>query len=128
MTNLIKEKKFHFDIPAGKRKERIDLFLSTTIENATRSRIQKLIEADLVSVNGKKIKSSYKVQPGDFVDVSIPITPRPEENEPEEIPLNIIFEDDFLLIVNKEAGMVAHPAYANYTGTLINALQHHVKK
>ena len=128
MTNLIKEKTFHFEIPSGKRKERIDLFLSTAIENATRSRIQRLIEADLVSVNGKNIKSSYQVQPGDIVDVSIPITPRPEENEPEEIPLNIIYEDDYLLIVNKEAGMVAHPAYANYTGTLVNALLHHVNK
>ena len=128
MTNLIKEKKFHFELPAGKRKERIDLFLSTAIENATRSRIQKLIEAELVWVNGKNIKSSYQVQPGDIVDVSIPITPRPEENEPEEIPLNIIYEDDYLLIVNKEAGMVAHPAYANYTGTLVNALLHHVNK
>ena len=128
MTNLIKEKKFHFEIPSGKRKERLDLFLSTAIENATRSRIQKLIEADLVWVNGNKIKSSYQVQPGDIVDVTIPITPRPEENEPEDIPLNIIFEDDYLLIVNKEAGMVAHPAYANYTGTLVNALLHHVNK
>src|SRR5674476_886121 len=128
MTNLIKEKKFHFEITAGKRKERIDIFLSTAIENATRSRIQKLIEADLVSVNSKNIKSSYQVQSGDIVDVSIPITPRPEENKPEEIPLNIIYEDDYLLIVNKEAGMVAHPAYANYTGTLVNALLHHVNK
>jgi 23S rRNA pseudouridine1911/1915/1917 synthase len=128
MTNLIKEKKFHFEIPSGKKKERIDLFLSTSIENATRSRIQKLIEASLVSVNGKNIKSSYLVQPGDIVDVSIPITPRPEENEPEDIPLNIIYEDEYLLIVNKEAGMVAHPAYANYTGTLVNALLHHVNK
>ena len=73
MTNLIKEKKFHFEIPAGKRKERIDLFLSTAIENATRSRIQKLIEAEHVLVNSKNIKSSYSVQPGDIVDVSIPI-------------------------------------------------------
>jgi 23S rRNA pseudouridine1911/1915/1917 synthase len=128
MTNLIKEKTFHFEIPFGKRKERIDLFLSTAIENATRTRIQRLIEADLVIVNGKKIKSSYQVQPGDIVDVTIPISPRPEENEPEEIPLNIIYEDEYLLIVNKEAGMVAHPAYANYTGTLVNALLHHVNK
>jgi 23S rRNA pseudouridine1911/1915/1917 synthase len=128
MTNLIKEKTFHFEIPAGKRKERIDLFLSTAIENATRNRIQKLIVAELVTVNQKYIKSSHLIQPGDIIDVTIPISPRPEINEPEEIPLNIIYEDEYLLIVNKEAGMVAHPAYANYTGTLVNALLHHVKR
>jgi 23S rRNA pseudouridine1911/1915/1917 synthase len=128
MANLIKEKKFRFEIPAGKRKERIDLFLSTSLENATRSRIQKLIDARLVWVNSKNVKSSYLVKPDDIIDVTIPITPRPENAEPEEIPLNIIYEDEFLLIVNKAAGMVAHPAYANYTGTLVNALLHHVKK
>jgi 23S rRNA pseudouridine1911/1915/1917 synthase len=128
MTNLIKEKKFHFDIPAGKKKERIDLFLSTSIENATRTRIQKLIDANLVTVNHKFIKASYLVQAGDIIEVTLPITPRPEDNEPEDIPLNIIYEDEYLLIVNKEAGMVAHPAYANYTGTLVNALLHHVNK
>ncbi|MDR3611179.1 MAG: RluA family pseudouridine synthase [Ignavibacteriaceae bacterium] len=128
MTDLIKEKTFRFEMPVGKRKERIDLFLSTAIENGTRNRIQKLIEANLVKVNQKYIKSSYQVQPGDIIDVTIPISPRPKENEPENIPLNIIYEDEYLLIVNKEAGMVAHPAYANYTGTLVNALLHHINK
>ena len=105
MTNLIKEKKFHFEIPAGKRKERIDLFLSTSLENATRSRVQKLIEAGLVWINSKNVKVSYLVKPGDIIDVTIPITPRPENAEPEEIPLDIIYEDEYLLIVNKKAGM-----------------------
>src|SRR3970282_674878 len=127
MTNLIKEKRYRIEVPPGKKKERIDLFLSSQIENATRSRIQKLIEADLVKVNGKTVKPSYLVQPNDIIEASHPITPRPEEAEPEEIPLNIIYEDEFLLVVNKPAGMVAHPAYANYTGTLVNALLHHSK-
>src|SRR3970282_2318513 len=127
MTNLIKEKRYRIEVPPGKKKERIDLFLSSQIENATRSRIQKLIEADLVKVNGKTVKPSYLVQPNDIIEASHPITPRPEEAEPEEIPLHIIYEDDFLLVVNKPAGMVAHPAYANYTGTLVNALLHHTK-
>ncbi len=127
MTNLIKEKRYRIEIPAGKKKERLDLFLASQIENATRSRIQKLIEANLVTVNGKTVKASYLVQPYDIIEASHPITPRPEENEPEEIPLDIVYEDEYLLVVNKPAGMVAHPAYANYTGTLVNALLHHTK-
>jgi len=127
MAKLIKEKKYRIEVPAGKKKERIDLFLASQIENATRSKIQKLIEADLVTVNGKAVKPSYLVQPNDVIEATHPITPRPEETEPEEIPLDIVYEDEFLLVVNKPAGMVAHPAYANYTGTLVNALLHHTK-
>jgi len=125
---LIKEKKYRFEIPEGKNKERIDTFLTNTIENATRSKVQKIIEADLVTVNGKVVKSNYKVKPFDIIEAIQPISPRPENVEPEEIPLNIVYEDDYLLVVNKPAGMVAHPAYANYTGTLVNALLHHSQK
>ena len=125
MTKMIKEKKYRFEVPEGKTKERIDTFLANTIENATRSKVQKIIEADLVTVNGKVVKSNYKVKPFDVIEAVQPIAPRPEDVEPEEIPLNIVYEDDYLLVVNKPAGMVAHPAYANYTGTLVNALLHH---
>jgi 23S rRNA pseudouridine1911/1915/1917 synthase len=125
MTKMIKEKKYRFEVPEGKTKERIDTFLANTIENATRSKVQKIIEANLVTVNGKVVKSNYKVKPFDIVEAVQPISPRPEDVEPEEIPLNIVYEDDYLLVVNKPAGMVAHPAYANYTGTLVNALLHH---
>ena len=127
MAKLITEKKYRIEVPAGKKKERLDVFLASQIENATRSRIQKLIEANLVTVNGKNVKASYTVLPNDIIEVSHPITPRPEEAEPEEIPLDIVYEDEFLLVVNKPAGMVAHPAYSNYTGTLVNALLHHTK-
>ena len=127
MSNLISQKKFLIDVPEGKRKERIDTFLTHHIENTTRSKIQKAIEAGLVKVNGIVVKSNYQVKPFDKVEAIQIISPRPEDVEPEEIPLDIIFEDDYLIIVNKPAGMVAHPAYANYTGTLVNALLHHTK-
>ncbi len=128
MVKLIKEKKYRFEVPEGKKKERLDLFLTHAIENATRSKVQKLIEANLVTVNGVNVKSNYQVKPSDVIEAVHPITPRPEDAEPEDIPLNIIYEDDYLIIINKPAGMVAHPAYANYTGTLVNALLHHTKK
>ncbi len=127
MTNLVKEKTYRIEVPAGKKKERLDIFLSNCIENATRSKIQKLIEAHFVTVNAKFVKPSYKVLPYDLIVATYPVTPHPENAEPEDIPLNIIYEDEFLLVVNKPAGMVAHPAYANYTGTLVNALLHHTK-
>ena len=125
---LIKEKKYHFEVPEGKKKERLDLFLTHAVENATRSKIQKLIDADLVTVNGATVKSNYLVKPNDIIEAVHPVSPRPENADPENIPLDIVYEDEYLLVVNKPAGMVAHPAYANYTGTLVNALLHHTKK
>ena len=128
MSNLISEKKYRIKIPDGKKRERLDIFLTKSIENATRTKIQRLIEAGLVTVGSKNIKPSYIVMPGDEIEATIPISPRPETAEPEEIPLNILYEDDYLLVVNKPPGMVAHPAYANYTGTLVNALLFHSQK
>ncbi len=125
---MITKKKYRFEIPEGKKKERIDLFLTGSIENATRSKVQKLIEAELVTVNKKFVKPSYQVQSKDIIEVDIPVSPRPEYAEPEDIPLDIIFEDEYLIVINKPAGMVVHPAYSNYTGTLVNALLHHTKK
>jgi len=127
MANIISEKKIKIEIPQGKRKERIDTFLAAAIENATRSKAQKFIDDGLVLVNNKTVKASYQVTPGDVIDITIPISPRPDEIEPENIPLEIVYEDEYLIIVNKPAGMVAHPAYANFTGTLVNALLHHTQ-
>lgn len=127
MANIITEKKIVIEIPQGKRKERIDTFLAAAIENATRTRAQKFIDEGYVLVNGKTVKSSYQVAPGDVIDITIPISPRPDEIEAEDIPIEIVFEDEYLLVVNKPAGMVAHPAYANFTGTLVNALLHHTQ-
>lgn len=125
MSEIISEKKYEFLIPEGKQKERLDVFLTNSVENTTRSKVQKLIESKNVTVNGKFVKASYLVQPNDVIIATHPITPRPEKVEPEDIPLNIVYEDEYFLIINKPAGMVTHPAYANYTGTLVNALLYH---
>lgn len=128
MSKIITEKKIRIEIPEGKRKERIDVFLANSVENATRSRIQKLIKSNLVTVNNKAVKPNYLISPGDKIEITIPVTPRPEETEPEDIPLNIVYEDDYIIVVNKPAGMVAHPALGNYSGTLVNALLHYTQK
>ncbi len=125
MTKIINERKLNIKITEGKKKERLDLYLANNVERATRSKIQKLIKADLVKVNGKLEKANYLICPGDEIEITIPITPRPEDTEPEDIPLKIVYEDDHILIVNKPAGMVVHPSLGNYTGTLVNALLHY---
>lgn len=116
---------FRIVVDKGQSLLRLDKFLMHRIENASRNRIQHAIEAGSVLVNGKEAKSSYKVKPLDEISVVLPHPPRDTEVYPENIPLNIIFEDDHLLIVNKEAGMVVHPGFNNYTGTLVNALVYH---
>lgn len=128
MSKIITEKKIKIEIPDGKKKERIDIFLANSIENATRSRIQKLIKSNLVTVNNKFVKPNYLISPGDKIEITIPVTPRPEETEPEDIPLDIVYEDEYLIVVNKPAGMVAHPALGNYSGTLVNALLNYTQK
>ncbi len=128
MAKLVTEKKIRIKVPEGKKKDRIDIFLANSVENATRSRIQKLIKANCVIVNEKIVKPNYLVCPNDLIELTIPTSPRPEETEPEDIPLDIIYEDDYLLVVNKPAGMVAHPSLGNYSGTLVNALLHYTKK
>ncbi|HWP81455.1 MAG TPA: RluA family pseudouridine synthase [Bacteroidota bacterium] len=111
-------------VPAGQRRERIDLYLTHQIENATRNKVQRAIEAGMVSVNGKPVKSSYQISPGDRIQVTFPRPPRPDA-QPEQIPLNILYEDEHLIVLNKPAGMVTHPAHGHYTGTLVNALLYH---
>ena len=128
MAKIVTEKKFKIEIAEGKKKERIDVFLANSVENATRSRIQKLIKAGCVTATGAVVKPNYLVLPFDVIELTIPTSPHPEETEAEDIPLNIVYEDDYLLIVNKPAGMVAHPSLGNYSGTLVNALLHYTKK
>lgn len=111
-------------VPPGKTRERLDVFLTHSIENATRTKVHEAIDAGFVLVNGEPAKPSYKVNPNDVIDITIP-KPPPQEVNPENIPLKIVFEDDYLIVVNKAAGMVTHPAYGNYTGTLVNALLYH---
>lgn len=119
-------REIQFTVPAGKTPERIDLFLTHHIENASRTKVQEAIDSGFVLVNGKRVKSSHQVSPGQVISVAIPKPPAPEI-APEHIPLEIVHEDDDLLIVNKRAGMVTHPAFGNYTGTLVNALLFHCK-
>ncbi|MGV8879215.1 MAG: RluA family pseudouridine synthase [Sphingobacteriaceae bacterium] len=112
-------------VDKGQSMMRIDKFLMYRIENASRSRIQHAIELGNVLVNDKAIKSSYKVKPLDIISMVLPHPPRDTEVYPEDIPLDIIYEDDDVMIINKPAGLVVHPGYANYTGTLVNGLVFH---
>jgi 23S rRNA pseudouridine1911/1915/1917 synthase len=115
-------------VDKGQSLLRIDKFLMHRIENASRNRIQNAIEQGNVLVNEKTIKASYKVKPLDVISVVLPHPPRDTEVYPEDLPINIIYEDDDVLVVNKEAGMVVHPGYNNYTGTLVNALVFHFQQ
>ncbi|HHV94925.1 MAG TPA: RluA family pseudouridine synthase [Clostridiaceae bacterium] len=103
---------------------RIDSWLAKELEGYSRSYLQKLIEQDLVYVNGKKIKANYKVKKGDEISITIP-EPETLDIEPENIPLDILYEDEHILVVNKPKGMVVHPAAGNYSGTLVNAIMNY---
>lgn len=120
----------HLTIEADKGQAllRLDKFLMNRVENTSRNRIQTAIDAESVLVNGKIAKASYKIKPLDVVTMVLPDPPRDTEVYPENIPLNIAYEDDDVLIVNKEPGMVVHPGYNNYTGTLVNALTYHLSQ
>lgn len=113
-------------VPPRQKKERIDVFLAHHIENATRNKVQQAIERGSVLVNGKKVRPSHQVTGGEIIHVTLP-RPQLQNALPENIPLDILYEDDDLLVVNKPAGMVTHPAHGNYTGTLVNALLYHCK-
>jgi len=115
---------FHIVVPPGKKKERLDTFLTNHVENATRNKVQRAIKEGKVLVNGRTARPSHLVIPGESIQVTLP-QPPPQKAVPENIPLEIIYEDDYLLIVNKPAGMVTHPAYGNSSGTLVNALLFH---
>jgi 23S rRNA pseudouridine1911/1915/1917 synthase len=107
---------------------RIDKFLMDRLPNVTRNKVQKAIKDGFVQVNGETIKSNYKIHPNDNIRIALPEPPRDTEVKPENIPLNIIYEDSDFLIVNKEAGMVVHPAHQNWEGTLVNALAYHFQQ
>ncbi len=104
--------------------ERLDVFLTESIDDMTRSRIQKLISDNNITVNGLYVKANCKLKPGDIVEVTVP-APKETELAAEEIPLDIVYEDESMLVVNKPQGMVVHPAAGNLSGTLVNALMAH---
>ena len=117
----------HHNIIADKGQAvlRIDKFLSDRLPNSSRSKIkQAAIDGNIV-VNGNVVKQNYKVKPLDEISIVLPYPPRETEIIPENIPLDILYEDDTLLVINKPAGMVVHPGYGNYEGTLVNALIYH---
>ena len=113
-------------IDKGQEPLRIDKFLVARIENATRNKVQKGIEAGRVLVNTKTVQANYKIRPGDDIVVYSDKEAQGEEIIPENIPLNITFEDNDVLIINKRAGMVVHPGCGNYTGTLINGVAYYL--
>ncbi len=112
-------------VDAGQELLRIDKFLMDRLPNVTRTKVQNGIKEGFVKVNGIVVKPNYKVHPEDDISIMFPEPPRDEEIVAENIPLDIVLEDDHLLIVNKPAGMVVHPAYQNWSGTLVNALTYH---
>ena len=117
----------HFSFTADKGQEplRVDKYLMNRIENATRNKIQNAAKAGSIFVNDKAVKSNYKVKGGDVVRVLFGHPPHENLLVPEEIPIEIVYEDDTVVVINKAAGMVVHPGHGNYSGTLINALLFH---
>ncbi len=113
---------YRFTADKGQGLLRIDKFIQSRVENASRTKIQEAAENGSIRVNDKPVKSNYRVKPGDVITVVLEYPPREIQIIPEDIPLDVVYEDDSFLIVNKPAGLVVHPSYGHYTGTLINAL------
>ncbi len=119
---------YKFTADKGQAPLRVDKFLVDRIENISRTKVQSAAEQGYLFVNDKEVKSNYKVKPGDIVVLTTYYKPEKINLIPQDIPLNIIFEDDSVLIINKPAGMVVHPAYGNENGTLVNALLYYLKE
>jgi 23S rRNA pseudouridine1911/1915/1917 synthase len=118
---------FRFTADPGQTPLRIDKYLFSKLESTSRSRIQAAAMAGNILVKGSPVKANYRVKPGDPISIVLPHPPRRAELVPEDIPLNIVHEDEDLIVVNKEAGMVVHPGVGNFSGTLVNALMFHLK-
>jgi 23S rRNA pseudouridine1911/1915/1917 synthase len=112
-------------VEKGQVSMRIDKFIMIRIAHSTRTKIQNACDEGRVLVNGKSVKSNYKTKPLDEISIVLTVPPRDIEVVPENIPLDITFEDDYIVLINKKPGMVVHPAYGNYRGTLVNALAYH---
>ncbi|APG64093.1 RNA pseudouridine synthase [Tenacibaculum todarodis] len=118
---------YNFTAAEGQEPLRVDKFLMNFIESATRNKIQQAAKAGNILVNDVVVKSNFKVKPNDVVRVVLEYPPVETEVVAEDIPLDIVYEDDVLMVINKPAGMVVHPGHGNYTGTLVNGLMHHVE-
>ncbi len=118
---------YRFTVDPGQSQLRIDKFLSNRINNVSRSKIQAAAEAGNILVNNKPVKVNYTVKPNDEIRIVMEYPRRELKIIPEDIPLNIVFEDQHLIVLNKPAGLVVHPGHGNYTGTLVNALAWYYK-
>lgn len=120
--------RFNFSIDKGQEPYRIDKFLMNRIEGATRNKLQQAINGGMVLVNGAAVKQNYKIKPYDQIVVYSDGTPESTDVVPENIPLNIVYEDDEVMLINKPAGMVVHPGSGNYTGTLLNGMAYYLQQ
>jgi 23S rRNA pseudouridine1911/1915/1917 synthase len=119
---------YHIIADKGQALLRIDKFLLNRIEGVSRSKIQNAAHAGNILVNDVSIKPNYKVKPGDVISIVLANPPREVELIPEDIPITIVHEDNDIIVINKEAGLVVHPGHGNYTGTMVNALIYHFQK
>lgn len=117
-----------FTIDKGEEPKRVDKWLQARLENATRNKIQQAIDIGLLTVNGKPVKSNYKIKPGDNLVLLSLVNPEYSEIVPEKMPLDIVYEDDAVLVINKPHNMVVHPGVGNYSGTLLNGVAWHLKE
>ena len=118
---------FRFELGKGQELLRIDKYLMNHIKSATRTKIQQTAEAGNVLVNDKPVKSNYRVKHFDVIYIVLAHPPRDKQIKPENIPLNIVYEDDQVVVVNKASNMVVHPGFGNYSGTLVNAMMYHLQ-
>ncbi len=118
---------YNLKVDPGQKQLRIDKYLVNRIDNASRNRIQQAADAGSIRVNGKIVKSNYKVKPDDEISIVMDFPRRDLKIIPEEIPLDFVYEDDHLIVINKQPGLVVHPGHGNYTGTLVNGLAWHFK-
>lgn len=116
---------YRFIVDKGQETMRLDKYLQMRIEGVSRTKVQAAAKASCVIVNDKPAKSNYKIKPLDVISVLLPTPPREIEILPENIPFNIVYEDDDVLVIDKQAGLVVHPGYGNFTGTLLNALAYY---
>lgn len=118
---------FRFEVDRGQVPVRIDKFMFEKLQHSSRNRIQKAAEAGFVHVNDRPVKSNYKVRPGDIVTLMLDRPHYDTTIEPEDIPLDIVYEDEELMVINKPAGLVVHPGCGNFHGTLVNAIAWHLR-
>ena len=114
-----------FVVDQGQQVERIDLFLTNHISNISRNRVQNAAKAGNILVNDKPVKQNYKVRPNDVISIVFTYPPRDTDIKPQYIPLDIVYEDKDVIVINKQAGLVVHPGHGNFEGTLLHGLAYH---